>query len=272
MAVRQTGIGNPASFFSFQDIMMCCIGIMVLLSAVFILQLKPVIQAAAAIATQEQKKLSSITAPLHSKVESLEIKVRTAEALSARDLDSELAEKETELKKLAFNKQAAVERLNRMFAGVQEQRKTEPLDPKASTALALLDLRDALIKQLEETNQRRRLTFLIRKSDGKRTRVFEVSASRIVEAYAESKSASQLFVFSTVDEGTEYLLQRIQDAYQARDAILVALKPSGAQLYIQFEKKFEEKSRKWSDLSYGIDFIGEDKWISDEHPAAQGGG
>lgn len=94
MAVRQTGIGNPASFFSFQDIMMCCIGIMVLLSAVFILQLKPAIQAAAAIATQEQKKLSGITAPLHAKVESLEIKVRAAEALSARDLDSELAEKE----------------------------------------------------------------------------------------------------------------------------------------------------------------------------------
>ena len=276
MPKRRRGIESSTNFFSFQDIMMSALGVMVLLSAVIILQLKPITTPGAA----GDPSIPASSQPVDAERNQLVTKIHDLEAKSVRmqqafgrDVDRDLATVHTELERLKAEQQQGDERLARLIDRLGLKREGKKADAQSLLALDLIDQRDALTRELEGFSNRRRLVFQMRRSDGLRTRVFEVAGNRIVEAFDDSTANAIMHTFSSDKEGAQILVERMKDADGKRNAVLIALKPSGVGVYrtIWSEQGSSQDSSK-RPTNFGIDLITEDGWISDEHPASESGG
>ena len=268
MAVRRTGIGAPASFFSFQDIMMCCLGIMVLLSATIVLRLKPALDAGAAVSASAAEATPQQVASRAQQVQVLESEIRAGHALQNRDLDAEIAALQHEWMQSESEVQEAIARLHRLFDGVRQKRDGDKADPSVVTAAVLLEQRDQLARQLAESESRRKLTFLDRDQAARPTLILEVSSFRIVAAMAVGDGSTTMRLIDGPDAGAGVLKTLIADALQRNWAVLIALKPSGRSVY---EKWADAKDQELVQRRVGLELIGEDRWISDAHPVLKGG-
>ena len=275
MARRRRGMELAVTFFSFQDIMMCALGVMVFLCAVVVLL--RVNNLVAAVGSSESAPhvdaVEREQRDLVKKVHELEAMVRRAQEALGRDVDRDLASVHT---KLAVLKEAQVigdAMLRRLLEQHGLKQVGAKIDPLSKLALELIEQRDSLIQELDGLSQRRKLVFQQRRSDGLRTRVFEVAGHRIVEAFEDSTSNAIMHTFSTPQEGANIFQDRMNDAQKKGHAVLVVLKPSGVPVYQRlWPNEGEVESSPLRPTHFGIDLISEDGWISDEHPAAKGGG
>ena len=190
-----------------------------------------------------------------------------------RDVDRDLATVHTELERLKAEQQQGDERLARLIDRLGLKREGKKADAQSLLALDLIDQRDALTRELEGFSNRRRLVFQMRRSDGLRTRVFEVAGNRIVEAFDDSTANALMHTFSSDKEGAQILVERMKDADGKRNAVLIALKPSGVGVYrtIWSEQGSAQDPSK-RPTNFGVDLITEDGWISDEYPVSESGG
>ena len=267
MAVRRTGIGAPASFFSFQDILFCCLGIMVLMSAVMTLLMRPVTQTLASAASAATTPVGRSVEVSH-RIEGLQRELQRLNEARNRDLDAELAELRQRLQDDGQALQVSVDRLQRLVDNVKAKRRNDPLDPEALAALQLLEQRDELSRKLQEMESRRRLVFLQRGA-AKPTRVFEISGSRIVEAMAQGESGALVHPIAGPKPGAELLAERMGEARQSGQGVLLAVKPSGRGV---LDALLEMAVARRVNLDrVGREPIPEDRWISDNAPGAGGG-
>ena len=264
MGTRRTGIGPPASFFSFQDIMMCCLGIMVLIAATIALMLRPM-----QVVPQTASSSSSEYATKQAREEELRIAelqslLSTAEQLANRDLDAEIAELQRQFGKEADSTKDSVSRLERLIEVVRERRRSMERDPAAEEVAMLLDKRDQKLQALRDLESRRRLTFLPRKGT-RPTRAFEVAAGRIVTAMAVGQGGAAMTTFDSPVDGQRWLLEKIKDTNRAGQTALIALKPSGIEVWELLIKALQADGNK---LDWGMELIPEDRWITDDYPCA----
>ena len=276
MPKRRRGIESSTNFFSFQDIMMSALGVMVLLSAVIILQLKPITTPGPAgdpsVAASTQQ-FDAERNQLRNKIHDLEAKINRIQQGYGRDVDRDLATVHTDLERLKAEQEQGDERLARLIERLGLKREGQKADAQTLLALDLIEQRDGLIRELDGFTNRRRLVFQMRRSDGLRTRVFEVAGNRIVEAFDDSTANAILHTFSSDKEGAQILMDRMDDADTKNNAVLIALKPSGVGVYqtIWTEQGAAQDPTK-RPRNFGVDLITEDGWISDEHPSIEGGG
>lgn len=276
MPKRRRGIESSTNFFSFQDIMMSALGVMVLLSAVIILQLRPITTPGAAGDPSVPASTQQVDAErnqLVEKIHDLEAKSHRIQQGYGRDVDRDLATVHTELERLKAEQTNGDERLARLIERLGLKREGQKADAQTLLALELIDKRDALIRELDGFTNRRRLVFQMRRSDGLRTRVFEVAGNRIVEAFDDSTANAIMHTFSSDDEGAQILTKRMIDADAKNNAVLIALKPSGVGVYrVIWSEQGAAQDPSKRPRNFGVDLITEDGWISDEHPAIEGGG
>jgi len=276
MPKRRRGIESSTNFFSFQDIMMSALGVLVLLCAIMILQLSIVTSPGSGGAPADQQSKQPVDTErvqLVSKIHDLEAQSHRIQQGFGRDVDRDLATVHTELERLKAEQLQGDERLARLIDRLGLKREGKKADAQSLLALDLIDQRDALARELEGFSNRRRLVFQLRRSDGLRTRIFEVAGNRIVEAFDDATANAIMHTFSSDKEGAQILLQRMKDADGKSNAVLIALKPSGVGVYrtIWSEQGAAQDPSK-RPTNFGVDLITEDGWISDEHPAAEGGG
>ena len=234
MPKRRRGIESSTNFFSFQDIMMSALGVLVLLCAIMILQLSIVTSPGSGGEPADQQSKQPVDAErvqLVSKIHDLEAQSHRIQQGFGRDVDRDLATVHTELERLKVEQQQGDERLARLIERLGLKREGKKADAQSLLALDLIDQRDALARELEGFSNRRRLVFQLRRSDGLRTRIFEVAGNRIVEAFDDATANAIMHTFSSDKEGAQILLQRMKDADGKSNAVLIALKPSGVGVY-----------------------------------------
>ena len=273
MAKRRRGMDLAVTFFSFQDIMMCALGVMVLLNAVIMLLLKPVSTNGMPETAPQQDPAQAERTQLVEKVHDLEATVRRAQEGLGRDVDRDLGTVHSELARLKVDQGSGDERLARLIERLGLKSEGNKADAQTLLALELIDQRDSLIQEIDGVSKRRKLVFQVRESDGKRTRIFEVAGHRIVEAFEDSTTNAVMHTFSSSQDGAQIFKERLQDAESKGHAVLVALKPSGVGVFrLLWPNEGDADKSSFRPTHYGIDLITEDGWISDEHPASNPGG
>jgi hypothetical protein len=200
---------------------------------------------------------------LAGQIEEVRRELERVNAASNRDLDAEIAELRQRMEDEGRELDVSVERLRRLAETVRARRSEDKVDPEAIAALRLLDERDELSKSLQGLEGRRRLTFLQRDAT-RPTRIFEVSASRIVETMALGDSSANVYRVAGAQNGAELLVERIREAHAAGQSVLLAVKPSGRPLLAAWQERFS--SGKEVSGPVGIEPIVEDRWISDHAP------
>lgn len=261
MANRRRGISPSPSFFSFQDIMMCCLGIMMLVATT--VSLLMAVRASTVAKVDRTSRTAQAAAEQQAEREeiaSLEAQLSAAVALQNRDLSGEVAQLLAELEADQDALLHATERLRRQIDKLERTGGADGADPALDRVSELLVRRDGLRQRLQAMESRRRLTF--REGAGAhRTRVFEVSAARIVEGPAVGDGHAQVHAVRSTDHGAEVLLERMRVAESMGLTCLVALKPSGVDVFFAVERR-----RATTGRSSGLELISEDRWISDQFP------
>jgi hypothetical protein len=259
MAVRRRNVGPGPSFFSFQDIMMCCLGIMVLVATMLALLMD--------VAAERVEPLDRAAEPpmvgagqQAAEIAALEARLKVAVELQNRDLAGEVARLRAELEADHEDLERSVERLQRVMQAVDRLRKNEGSDPLLGRVAQLLVERDGLRQTLQEMESRRRLTFRPGEG-GSRTRVFEVSAARIVEAPAMGDGSAMVHTVRSAEQGASLLHSRMRLAEAQGLICLIALKPSGVDLYQLIQGPLSD-----GDPPRGLELIPEDRWIADQFP------
>jgi hypothetical protein len=261
VATRRRAITPSPSFFSFQDIMMCCLGIMMLVATAIGLLMAVRASAVEQVdRTSQSAQMDAERDAEREEIASLEARIAAAVALQNRDLSGEVAHLLAELEADQQVLLHSAERLRRQIRKVERARGADGADPALNRISALLVKRDGLQQTLQEMESRRRLTFLTGEG-ADRTRVFEVSAARIVEGPAMGDGHAQVHAVRSADHGAEVLLERMRIAESTGLTCLIALKPSGFDVYGAMGRRRSSASRP-----RGLELISEDRWISDQFP------
>jgi hypothetical protein len=262
---------SPVSFFSFQDVMMCTIGITIITTLILILQLGR--SAAAAVplrkpgqVPEEERELLRLEAAHRQMSEDL------AELELSRDTDAErklaadaisLHVTADELARLRSEIEADAARLKLL---VDERR----ADDRAAIALELMEQRDRLQEQLRELNNRRRIVYLVAPSDSLLPLVTEVSGSRVVISTDQSREAPMALPLTDPEAAARGIIEMLLSLPDRdRRYLLLVLKPSGIPTYLHLRAMLAADPAT-RDIRIGLDLIAEDCWTTDEFPAGQG--
>ncbi len=267
---RRGGDESPVSFFSFQDVMMCTIGMTIISTLVLILQLGRSAAAARPIEmVAVDPALERRAGSTRMARNALESRVTEAEMLRGTDSAGSLGEDRSRLMR-------AKEALDRLKA--EQERKRGQLralveasrdDDRAIVAVDLMERRDDLLAQLRELNDRRRIVYLAAPEEPLRPLVTEVSGGRIVVSADQSRENPAAIDGTDPDAAARraFAALRSQPGLGSHYFLLV-VKPSGIPAYRRL-KELLASDPVTRDVRIGLDLIPEDCWTNDQFPAAQ---
>jgi hypothetical protein len=268
---RRRGEESPVSFFSFQDVMMCTIGMTIISTLVLILQLG---RSAAA----ERPAERAVTQPeAERRVESLR---RARASLEVRVTDAELERSGDAVHRLGEDRSrifVGKESLDRLRREQEEKRarlkaivQASKADDRAIVAVELMERRDELQSQLRELNDRRRIVYLVAPSERLVPLVTEISSARVVVSADQSREGGSAIDGPDPDEVARraFIALRSQPGLD-RSYFLFVLKPSGIPVY-QRLKALIEGDPTTKDMRIGLDLIPEDCWTNDHFQPAEG--
>lgn len=269
MARGRRGVDeSPVSFFSFQDVMMCTIGITIITTLILILQLGRTAAAARpplALAASEGAELSRLVA--------------TQEALTEQISQIELGREADSDRKLSNDVMVIL-----LTAGELERKRTEVLlareelekllrtakaDEKALLALELMRRRDDLQDELKDLSNRRRVVYLVAPSEPLTPLVTELSSARVVMSTDQSREAP-LSITSGDAEAAARAILAVFKSMPDRDRryLLLVVKPSGIPTYLRLHELLNTDPDVRG-VRVGLDLIPEDYWTTDEFPASR---
>ena len=267
--MRRRGHGAPVSFFSFQDVMVCTIGLTLLLTLVMILQVgASVADAAVRTATPVAEDAApEEIADLESEASRLEARLAELEARAAKDPIAELAR--TRRRLIALDEELAIARreIETADATLLETLRARELDAGDAIAAALARRRDRLAEDLDEMRRRRRIVYLVSEESPHPPTVAEIAGGRIVVSFDQDNEAS--VALSGDDPAAAQLLELFTSRPDWRErTLLVVLKPSGLATWSALLRLLREDERR-RDVAVGVDLLAEDRWTSDRFPAAK---
>ncbi len=269
MGRSRRGDESPMSFFSFQDVMMCTIGVTIVITMVLILQIGA--DAAVVEATESQTKadlpksraeLASEAAGLKDRLNAAAIKKSPNQAMVRGTLRQELR---SELDK----RQRSTEEKNKVEMQVREMVALSSADPSAIEAAELIRQRDELEERLASTQLRRRVTHLLAEDDRKPV-IIEVSGAQLVagtNAEQDSPLAIPLNDPATAAALLKQWIQNLPDP--TKRTLLFVVKPSGVAMWREISQRFADDTQLGV-LPRGLDLIDEESYTSDRfRPAAK---
>lgn len=261
---------SPVSFFSFQDVMMCTIGITIITTLILILQLGR--SAAASLPEDDPARLT----PEHAELQRL----RAAHDLLSEELREQELSRDTDaerkLARDALSLHVTGEELARLREEIAKDSKRlrqlvdrQRADSRALVALELMEQRDRLQEQLRELNNRRRIVYLVAPSESLIPLVTEISGGRVVVSTDQSREAPLALPSSDPAEAARSILAVFRSLPDSnRRYFLLVLKPSGIPVYLHL-KALLAADPSTRDIRIGLDMIPEDCWTTDEFPAAE---
>jgi hypothetical protein len=263
---RRASDESPVSFFSFQDVMMCTIGITIISTLVLILQLGRSVAHASVPATQDdirERELGELT-------QAREILARQ---LSREELDRDTGAEER-LARDAMSLHLTAEELERLEREVLDARsklkkamEAQRADSRALIALKLMERRDEMQAQLRDLNSRRRIVYLVAPSDTVLPMVTEISGTRVVVSTDQAREAPMALPSSDPDQTARAILAVFLSLPDRdRRYFLLVVKPSGIPTYLRL-KALLASDPATRDIRLGLDLIPEDCWTTDEFPA-----
>jgi hypothetical protein len=268
---RRAGAGAPVSFFSFQDVMVCVIGITIVIIMILLIQVTEI----TTVATEGRRVSIEGAVPieereraLRDRVAALEQAVRTASARPDVDPLAKRASLRQELLAGASQLAALEGRTRELEEQLRELLVAHPEAASLREVIELTRARDQLVKELQELERRKRITFIVDAAEPLKPVVFEVSASRIVVTDAENGSASRIAAGTHAAQALDALALFKVLAQERPSYILLVVTPSGLPLHetiLDAIAAMPEADRP----RLGLDFIPEGSFVSPVFPGAR---
>ncbi len=269
MPRSRRGDESPMSFFSFQDVMMCTIGVTIVITMVLILQIGA--DAAVVEATQSQVKsdLTKSRAELASEAAGLKDRLNLAAQKKSPNQAIVRGTLRQELRSELDKRQRATQEKKEIEMQVREMVALSSTDPSAIEAVELIRQRDELEERLATTQLRRRVTYLLAEDDRKPV-IIEVSGSQLVAGTDVEQDSPLAIPLNDPDTAAALLKQWIQSLPEpTKRTLLFVVKPSGVAMWRDISQTFDNDNELRS-LARGLDLIEEESYTSDRfRPAAK---
>ena len=237
---RKRGGGNPISLFSFQDVMMSVMGILILVTLLMALQLTDSVAAVSAVAAadldeaddpvdpEEKSQLQARADRLAREIEQIMQKLEKEAHLSidqrevARGLQEVIAEKHRRIRELQ----------QRVRAARQSAESGEEDDKTLDRRLILLRQEaNRLRGELADAQLNPKLTYIVQRGEGKSPLIVELRGDRIGVGVPQDQGAATWF---RADDQV-LRIRQFMAWMKTRDAgseyFVVILKPSGMETY-----------------------------------------
>ena len=269
MGRSRRGDESPMSFFSFQDVMMCTIGVTIVITMILILQIGA--DAAVVEATESQAKadLPKSRAELANEAAGLKDRLNAAAQKKSPNQAIVRGTLRQELRSELDKRQRATDAKKKVEMQVREMVALSSADPSAIEAAELIRKRDELEERLASTQLRRRITYLLAEDDRKPV-IIEVSGAQLVagtNAEQDSPLAIPLNDPATASALLKQWIQSLPDP--TKRALLFVVKPSGVAMWRDISQTFADDN-ELSSLPRGLDLIEEESYTSDRfRPAAK---
>lgn len=253
----------PVSFFSFQDVMMCTIGLTILVTLILILQLGAEVSSAARGDASPSRAIRTPDDPDLRRLEELTATLARRQRERTDDPNASLARSRAELLELGVRLDSARSRAEDARRSLEDALAEASLDPRSSIAVDLMRRRDVLQEALAESRRRSRITYLISEAGDLPPTIVELAQGRAVVSF-DAESEAPLALLGS-DPGA--LASRVLDAFVSREDwreryLLIVLKPSGIPAWEKLMAEIRDDPR-YEDISTGLDLIPEAQWTSD---------
>jgi hypothetical protein len=269
---RRRDSSPPVTFFSFQDVMLSLIGISIVVAVILLLQVTEATVAVVSRAAGAEGPADQREQALESRVAALEFAVREAQKRPDRD---PLAARAT-LRQELLSAAGRLDELEAKAAELLRQLRALTLEhPDAGSLLQLAELtrmRDEMLSELQKLERRRRISYILDRSDARKPLLLELSGSRIVACDLSADGFAVRIAAGTaaaqVNDALEYY-RAMSDGHDAY--LLLVVKPSGMAQYWSLRAAIDAMP-EGSRPALGLDLIPEDSYVSELFPSAILGG
>ena len=261
MGRSRHGDESPMSFFSFQDVMMCTIGVTIVITMVLILQIGADVAVVQATESQANADLTKSRGELAS--EAAGLKQRLDRAAQAKSPNQALVRGalRQELRSELDKRDQATAQKKRVEQDVREVLAQLSADPSAIEASELIRKRDELEERLATTQLRRRVTYLLAEDD-RLPVIIEVSGAQLVAGTNSEQDSPLAIPLNDPATAAVLLKQWIQSLPNpTKRTLLFVVKPSGVALWRDISQAFAQDAQIGA-LPRGLDLIGEDSYTS----------
>ena len=262
MGRSRHGDESPMSFFSFQDVMMCTIGVTIVITMVLILQIGADAAVVEATESQANADLTKSRGELAS--EAAGLKQRLDRAAQAKSPNQALVRGalRQELRSELDKRERATSEKKKVEEQVREVLAQLSADPSAIEASELIRKRDELEERLATTQLRRRVTYLLAEDD-RLPVIIEVSGAQLVAGTNSEQDSPLAIPLNDPATAAVLLKQWIQSLPNpTKRTLLFVVKPSGVALWRDISQAFAQDAQIGA-LPRGLDLIEEDSYTSD---------
>lgn len=262
MGRSRHGDESPMSFFSFQDVMMCTIGVTIVITMVLILQIGADAAVVEATESQANADLTKNRGELAS--EAAGLKQRLDRAAQAKSPSQALVRGalRQELRSELDKRDQATAQKKKVEQDVREVLAQLSADPSAIEASELIRKRDELEERLATTQLRRRVTYLLAEDD-RLPVIIEVSGAQLVAGTNSEQDSPLAIPLNDPATAAVLLKQWIQSLPNpTKRTLLFVVKPSGVALWRDISQAFAQDAQIGA-LPRGLDLIEEDSYTSD---------
>lgn len=259
MARGRRSSDNPVSFFSFQDVMMCTIGITIVITMILVLQLGA---ATARVQVVESSAPAEVRPQLEREVAELRARLQAAAARAPQDA----GQTRSELRQQVLQQNEVAERLGQRYRKAMEQLRLtmarRAVDADSAEAADLLQRREELEDRLRADSLRRRVTYLMAE-DTHVPAIVEVSGARVVAGTTFEKDAQMSIAFTDADAVAATLASWMRGLPDAdRRSVLFVVKPSGVAAWRALRERLALQPGM-ADVPIGLDLIPEESFTSE---------
>ena len=257
---------SPVSFFSFQDVMVCTIGLTLLITLLLILQVGT--SAAEAVASAEPIARTVDDADeLADRAARLRARLAELEARASKDPNEELGRLRSRMRALDGDLRRLRLELETADASLAESLRVGSLDADEAVAEAIVAKRDRLKEDLAAIEARRRIVYLVAPDEAHPPTVAEISAARSIVSFDQEREAPIALAAADPREQARRILEVFTSRRDWRDrTLLVVLKPSGLATYRALLEAIANDPR-YGEVVLGLDLVGEDRFTSDAFPS-----
>jgi hypothetical protein len=265
MARSRRGSDSPVTFFSFQDVMMCTIGVTIVITMLLALQLGA---AAAKVETVVAQADPSARSALEREARALRERLESA----AARLGGNSAQATAELRQRTLAENERAETLRKRHDDLLRRVRTEAAraaaDPVAVEAADLLQRREELEDRLRTDTLRRRVTYLVAEED-RLPVIIEVSGDRLVAGTTLERDTPLAIPLADPETAAATLASWIASLPDPdRRSILFVVKPSGVAAWRALREPMAAQP-SLRDLPSGLDLIPEGAFTSDRFRAKE---
>jgi hypothetical protein len=257
---------SPVSFFSFQDVMVCTIGLTLLITLLLILQIGTSVAEAAA-STEPIARTIDERDALAEQAEALRERLAELEARAAKDPNEALARARSWLRALDGDLRRLRLEIEAADESLAETLRVGSLDSEEAVAEAIVAKRDRLKEDLAAIEARRRIVYLVAPDEAHPPTVAEISGSRAIVSFDQEREAPIALAADDPREHARRILEVFTSRRDWRDrTLLLVLKPSGLATYRAILGAIANDPR-YGEVVLGLDLVGEDRFTSDAFPS-----